>query len=342
MPRPLRFAMLGTGFWSRFQLAGWKQVGNAECVALYNRTAAKAKELGELCAFAPRIYDDPRELLCREQLDFVDIVTNIETHSQLVHLAAEHRVPMICQKPMATSLEEARAMVAVCERAHVPFFIHENWRWQTPIRKLKEILASGAIGTVYRARLRMASSFPVFENQPFLKTLEKFLLMDMGSHLLDVARFLFGEATSVYCTMTRVQQDIKGEDAATVVLKTASGATVVCEMAYAGTPMEHDRFPHTFAFLEGDGGSIELGADYWLRVTTRQGVQAVHAPPPKYAWADPCYEVVHASIVPCHLDLLKGLNGNGMPETTAEDNLHTVRLVFSAYESATTNEVIVW
>jgi predicted dehydrogenase len=41
--QPLRFAIFGTGFWARFQLAGWREVGGTECVTVYNRTVAKAE-----------------------------------------------------------------------------------------------------------------------------------------------------------------------------------------------------------------------------------------------------------------------------------------------------------
>ena len=58
----------------------------------------------------------------------------------------------------------------------------------------------------------MISGFPVFANQPFLKELEQFILTDLGSHTLDTARFLFGEAESLYCQTRRVHPDIKGED----------------------------------------------------------------------------------------------------------------------------------
>jgi predicted dehydrogenase len=164
--------------------------------------------------------------------------------------------------------------------------------------------------------------------------------MDMGSHILDVARFLFGEPQSVYCTIARIRGDIRGEDVATIILRMSEGATVVCEMAYAGTPIEHDCFPQTFAFVECDNASIHLGPHYCLHVTTSNGTEVIHAPPPHFAWADPAYEVVHASIVPCHRDLLAGLRAERQPETTADDNSKTMRLVFNAYESAASNQVI--
>ena len=77
--------------------------------------------------------------------------------------------------------------------------VHENWRWQTPIRALKAVLDGGSVGRVFRARLTMVSGFDLFANQPFLAELEQFVLTDVGSHVLDVARFLFGEAEAVHC-----------------------------------------------------------------------------------------------------------------------------------------------
>jgi predicted dehydrogenase len=337
--QPLRFALLGTGFWSRFQLAAWNEVGGAECVALYNRTRAKAVDLA--CEFGiERVYDNPCDLVREEKLDFLDIVTSAETHHDLVCLAAQHRIPVICQKPMAPSLRDSQRMVAACAERGVPFFIHENWRWQAPIRALRQVLRSDEIGQPFRARLRMASAFPVFENQPFLKELERFLLVDIGSHILDVVRFLFGEPRSIYCRTQRIQRSICGEDLATLMLEMENGATVVCELGYPGTPMTPDHFPQTFIFVEGTQGSAELGPEYWISITTASGTRRVHCPPPRYSWADPKYDVVHASIVPCHANLLAGLKGEQLPETHAADNLRTMQLVYAAYESAESGDVV--
>ena len=111
-------------------------------------------------------------------------------------------------------------------------------------------------------------------------------------------------------------------------------------MAYAENFLEHDRFPETFVFVEGDKGSAELGPDYRVRVTTAEGTHARRHPPPRFAWADPAYDVVQASIVPCCADLLAALRGQKQAETTGEDNIQTVRLVFAAYESASAGRAV--
>jgi D-apiose dehydrogenase len=327
----LRFAIFGTGFWSRFQLAAWREFEGVDCVALYNRTRSKAEKLAAEFG-VPTVYDDAEELLAREALDFVDIITDVDTHAKFVMMAARKGLTVICQKPMAPALETARQMVECCRRAGVPYYIHENFRWQHPIRRLKAVLEEGVVGPVFRGRINFCSSFPVFENQPFLKDLEQFVLTDVGSHILDVARFLFGEMESVFCQTQRVHPDIKGEDVATVMLRTGSGATVLCEMGYASRT-EQERFPETFIFVEAEKGSVELAPDYWIRVTTKAGTHARRCPPPRYPWADPAYDVVHASIAACNENLLKALKGERQAETTGEDNLKTVELVFASYES---------
>jgi predicted dehydrogenase len=335
----LRFAIFGAGFWSHYQLAAWKELEGVECVAIYNRTGAKAEALAKQFGVLA-VYDDAEELLRNERIDFLDIITDVESHSRFVHLAAKHRLPVICQKPMAPSLGEAERMVESCKASGVPLMIHENWRWQTPIRSFQAKLRE--IGTPFRARIDMISGFPVFENQPFLKELEEFILTDMGTHILDTARFLFGEARTLYCHTSRIHKDIGGEDVATVMLGMggkegagpASETTVLCQMAYAGTPLERECFPQTLIFAEGDRGSLELGRDYWVRLTTERGTWAKRYPPPRYPWVNPAYEVVQASIVACNADLLGALQKRSEGETTGEDNLKTLRLVFAAYESA--------
>jgi len=334
----IRVAIFGCGFWSRFQLAAWRELPGVEVVALYNRTRSRAEALAAASGIAA-VYNDAEALLDAEALDAVDIITDVESHSQFVRLAAERGLTAICQKPLAPTLEEAEATLAVCRAAGTRLIVHENWRWQTPLRELKRQLDAGMIGAPFRARLQFNSSFPVFANQPFLAELEQFILTDVGSHVLDAARFLFGDAQRLYCQTARVNPTIRGEDVATVVLQ-QGGVTTTCELSYASR-LEHERFPETYALIEGAEGSLELGPDYWVRRTTAEGTCARRVPPPRYAWADPAYDLVHASIVPCHADILRDLQGGAPAETRGEDNINTVRLVFAAYESARTGQSIV-
>ena len=334
----LRFAVFGTGFWAQYQLAGWQELDGAACVALYNRTRSKAEALAARFGIE-RVYDDPEKLLREERPDFIDVITGVEANPFFVRMAADHGIPVICQKPMAPDLASAERMVRTCRAAGVPLMVHENWRFQRPIAEVGRLLRSRTLGRPFRSRILYANSYPVFENQPYLKELEQFILTDMGSHILDSSRFLFGEAESVFCQTTQVTPGIRGEDVATVMLRMGDGVTVTCALSYASR-VEHDRYNETYITVECERGTIDLGPDYWISVTTRDGTLARRFAPTHYPWATPEFEIVHASIVPCNAHLLESLQCGTPADTSGADNLETMRLIFAAYESASTGQVV--
>lgn len=336
--QPLTFATIGAGFWTQFQLAGWNEVGGARCIAICNRTISKAHELAKRFDI-PHVFATPEEMLEKVDADFVDIVSANETHEAYTRLAADHGFDVICQKPLASSGQAARDLADYCAARNVRLMVHENWRYQHPIREVKRLTDSGTIGRVFRGRVDFVTSFPVFDNQPFLARIERFILTDIGSHILDTCRFLFGEMRSVACVTRRVNPTIAGEDVATCLMHSADDAAVVANMSYA-SPTEYERFPQTFLFLEGAEGSIELSTDYWISVTTSKGTHRRRVPPPRYVWADPQYDVVHASIAACNAALRDALASGSEPETSGPDNARTLELVDASYRSAETGQTV--
>jgi predicted dehydrogenase len=336
--KKLRFAVIGTGFWANYQIPAWMELEGIELVALYNRTKTKALPLATQYN-VPNVYDNVQELLDKEELDFVDIITDVDTHYNFTALAAKKGLAVICQKPMAASLQQSQQMVDVCLQNKVPFFIHENWRWQAPIQKLKSLLNDNVIGNVFKAKVTFCSAFPVFDNQPFLAELKEFIITDLGSHILDTCRFLFGEVESLYCQTATVNPKIKGEDVATVFMKMESGMACYAEMSYASV-LEHESFPQTFILIEGAEGSIHLTKDFTISITTRNETRVIKAEPKLYPWLDPAYALVHASIVDCNRDILNALQGKRESQNIGIENLNTVKLVHAAYASAKSNQLI--
>jgi D-apiose dehydrogenase len=335
---PLRIAVLGCGFWSRFQIPAWLEIEDVCCVAVCDVDAEKSRVTAARFNI-PESYTDPAELIEKVRPDAVDIVTSPQTHAELVELTSAKGVATICQKPMSTDLATGEKMVRTCSERAIPFFVHENWRWQNPIRELKRILDSGEIGQPFRARLDFNCSFPVFENQPSLRELPELILADLGVHLLDTVRFLFSEADRLTCHIHRVTAGIAGEDVATILLAMENGMTVSLNLSFASR-LESERFPETFIIVEGDKGSVELAPDYWIRRTKEKETRAARYPPKFYSWADPSYTLVHASIVECHRNLAGALRGTCQGETTGADSLKTLRLVFAAYESARAQQTV--
>ena len=331
--------MIGAGFWSRFQLAAWKELPDVAVVAIANRSGDRARAVAEAIG-VPAWYADPAEMLAGEEIDVVDVITAPDAHVAAVRLVADQGIPVICQKPLAPDLADARAAAAYCDARGVPLFVHESSRWQAPTRELARQIRAGRIGRPFRARLEFSTGFPVFDNQPFLRDAPRFILSDVGVHVLDVARFLFGEATSVSTITGRVHPDIKGEDVATVLLRMGDGITVTCEMSFA-TVLADDPFPETLIRVEGDEGTIHVTAGYRVRCTRADGTMETMATPTPYPWVDPAYAVIQSSMVACIADLLAGVRGEHAAETTAADNLRTLALVEAAYQSAESGLTVV-
>lgn len=334
----MRIGVIGCGFWAGYQVAAWREADPRLQFAFCDRVAEAAQTLAERFGPAPW-YTDAEAMLHEETLDVVDIISSPDTHAALTELAAQRGLPVICQKPLAPTWESAQRMVHVCQQAKVPLYVHENFRWQQPIRRLKGLLDSNVIGTPFRARIYFNSAFPVFDNQPFLAQLERMMLADVGVHLLDVSRFLFGEVERLFCRTQRVNPAIRGEDVATLLLETKSGMTVTVEMSYASVT-DYECFPQTLVEVEGDQGSVRLSPDFHFTVTTREGQHPEQLTLPDYDWVHPQYAVVQSSMVAIQQHFLAGLCEGKPVETSGADNLKTLQLVEAAYASAQRGEVV--
>jgi predicted dehydrogenase len=237
---------------------------------------------------------------------------------------------------MAPSLEDARAMVAACDRAGVQFMVHENFRWQAPMRALKA--AAAQLGDLFFGRIRFRSAFDVYATQPYLAEDARFVLYDLGVHLLDLSRFFVGEPDQLYCQTCRVNPLIKGEDVATVLLHTTAGATCVVELSYASR-LDEELFPQTLVHLEGEQGSATLGRHFRLSVTDEGGTRTTPATPQRLPWMERDREAIQGSVVAVQQHWTDCLREGREPETSGRDNVRTLELVFGAYESADTGDV---
>ena len=336
--KKLKFAIFGCGFWSQFQLGAWSELEGVECVALYNRTKSKADELAARFN-VPRTYNNAEELIQNEELDFIDIITDVDTHEKFTMLGASSGLDVICQKPLAPSYEAAKRMLEVTRKAGVRFYVHENYRWQPQFRRVKEILDSGVIGNAFRCETAFITAFPLFETQPFLAELEEFALTDQGSHQFDVLRYLFGEAETIYCEKQRVNPTIKGEDVTTSVLKMKNGVVCIQKISFS-SPLEKEIFPQTTLLIEGDKGSIRLDAEFEISITTPSGTIKECVPMKSYPWQTDRLKPEPPSIVAINQNILDDMLGRGKAENTGDDNFETVKLVWAAYESARSNKVV--
>ena len=337
-PAPLRGALIGCGFFAVNQLHAWRDLPDVEIVALCDRDPARLALLGDQFGIDHR-YADAEAMLAAEALDFVDVATTVSSHRPLVELAARRRVPVICQKPFAATMDDARAMVAACAEAGVPLMVHENFRWQSPIQAVRAVLDRGDVGAPFWGRVSFRSGYDVFSGQPYLAEGSRFIVEDLGIHSLDVARHLFGDVTGLTARTRRVNPRIKGEDVATMLLDHASGVTTIVDCSYA-TKLADDPFPQTIVEVDGALGTIRLSAGYRLTVATGAGATETDVSPPLLPWASRPWHNIQESVLAIQRHWAECLRQGREPQTSGRDNLKTLALVEAAYAGAASQKPV--
>jgi predicted dehydrogenase len=335
---PLRCGVIGCGFFAQFQLHAWRQIPGVVLAVVCDRDAGRAEAAARTFG-VPAWYTDAETMLDAEELDFVDVATTPPSHRALVESVARRRLPVICQKPLAFDLADARAIVAACHEAGVPLMVHENFRWQRPMRMLRERIDAGAIGRPFYGRISFRTAIDIYANQPYLRHDERLVLADMGVHLLDLARFFFGEPRSLACQALRVDSTVRGEDTA-IALVGFDNAACLVEASYASNGGQ-EVFPQTLIHIDGTDGALDLGPNYVLTRVARDGtvLERSEVPIARYPWSSPGMEAIQESVVAIERHWVDCLASGRAPETSGDDNLRTLELVEGAYRSVASDSI---
>jgi predicted dehydrogenase len=334
MSRSYRFALIGCGFFAQNHLHAWAQMPEVELVATCDINMESAQAAA--AQFGGTAYSDAAELLANEELDFVDIATTPPTHRMMVELAAQHNVAAICQKPLAWDMTDAQAMVKAMADKNLPFMVHENFRFQYPMRKVKEVIDSGAIGRPFFGRISFRTAHDVYSAQPWCMDAERMIIADVSVHQFDLTRFFLGEPERLFTDAIRVNPKIKGEDVATIVLH-LPGATCVVDTSYE-SKSDHNTYPQTFVTIEGTEGTVTLGPDYHLQVVSPSGVHGEILEIPQHSWTSQPWDCIQDSVVNVQRHWIDCLATGQTPETSGEDTLRVLDLTLGAYKSLETGE----
>lgn len=333
MVERITVGLVGCGFFAQNHLHAWTDLRpeGADLVAVCDIDPAKARAAAE--KFGTRWYTDAGAMFATERLGLVDIATQVRTHLPLVEMAGRHRVPTIVQKPFGRNIAEVRRMVEASRAAGVFLAVHENFRFQRPLLEIARTIRSGAIGAPNWARIGFRTGYDIYAGQPYLRDEERFVLMDLGVHVLDVARVLLGEVEHVSAELQKRNRTVRGEDTATMLLRHVSGAVSVVECTY-GSRRLPDSFPETLVEIEGEHGAIVSRIGSRIEVTSNGKMEVVDADPPVLPWAARPWHVAQDSVLTTCRHMLQSVQAGRPADTSAEDNLRTFALVEAAYAAA--------
>ena len=194
MKDKLRVGIIGVGGIGFDQhLPGWLKVPLAEIVAGAD-VSLVALDRAKTRFSIPHVFQDWRDLVAMEELDVVDICTPNRMHGPMTLAALEAGKHVLCEKPLATSSAEVRAIITAAEKAGKLVMSAQNLRFESASMELKRMADAGTFGEIYYARAqwlrrRMLPPRPTF--------IEKRLsgggpIFDLGVHILDLAYWLMG------------------------------------------------------------------------------------------------------------------------------------------------------
>jgi predicted dehydrogenase len=283
----------------------------------------------------PTGFATTEEMLARADLDILDICAPRETHVDLVRLANQRGLPVICQKPLAVDLREAQALVGDLD-PRAPLMVHDNWRFRATYRRIKEWLDAEVAGPLRRVELHYLSSGmipdstgerPAIVRQPIFVGIRRLLVMEVLIHQLDTLRYLLGDLDLIDARLARSNDAIIGEDIATLTLRRRADGLpveVVGNLAVHGEPPPaRDRLR-----IFGAEATVELEG---FRVTSAGAFVRDETFDP-----DRTYQGSYDAAIAHFLDRLE----SGLPfETNPADNLETLALVEAAYQFAVAHEM---
>ena len=328
---PVRVAVLGTGGVVRsFHLPALAANPRARVVALGNLRAASLEPLAQRYAVA-KTYTDLDRLAGDPDIDAVVLALPNYLHAPVSVRMLRGGKHVLCEKPMALSPADARAMVAAAEASGRVLMVAHVWRSHPAVRWLRDVVQAGRLGKVLKVRAHavVAGRGPPADSW-FVRreTAGGGALADVGVHSLDLVSFLFGDRLRPLHVAARLGnyfRDLEVEDTADVRVEFDGGP--VLELA-AGWYHGHAEAPH---------GAVELfGTDGYARTMPAQlkcpveGVWGTFSP--AFAADHPDADLgVFAAQMDHFLDCV---SGGAAPVCDGRQGLWDVTLLEAAYQAA--------
>ena len=335
-----QLAVIGCGFFAQNHLNSWKDLAakGVDIVAVCDVDPAKAQAAAQRFG-VPHWYGDAETMFRERKIDLVDIVTRVDTHQALAEQAIHRRIAAIVQKPFGPDIAACRAMADAARKAKVFLAVHENFRFQAPMRKITELLRQGVIGEPNWARVSFRTGYDIYKGQPYLLKEERFALMDLGVHVMDVARVFMGEVAHLSAELQRRNPKVSGEDTATMLARHRSGGVSIVECTYEARRVP-DVFPETLIEIEGPRGAMILRPGSVLEVTIDGKMTTQDLDPPVLSWAERPWHIIQDSVHATCEHILDALRAGRPAATSADDNVRTFELCEAAYVAASSRRAV--
>ena len=206
LPSSPRVAMIGYGFMGAAHSQGWRVAprffdlpSKPQMQLIVGRSSAGVEDAAERWGWA-ETSTDWREALTRDDIDIIDIVTPGDSHAEIAIAALEAGKHVLCEKPLANTVEEAEAMAAAAEKAAakgVYAMLGHTYRRVPAVTFARDLIAAGKIGDIHQVRASYLQDWLIDPEVPLAWRLQKEhagsgALGDIGAHIIDLTQFVTG------------------------------------------------------------------------------------------------------------------------------------------------------
>lgn len=309
---------------------------SVQVVGLVDVNPAAAEKLAEEFGLTGAIIgSDLGDILSRSSADLVFDVVIPSARHDVVATALANGCHVLSEKPMASSIEEGRSLIAQSEAAGKIHAVVQNRRFISGIRRIRRLVESGALGdlTAIHCDFFIGAHFGGFREQ-----MDNVLLLDMAIHTFDAARFVADKVpVAVYCHESNPRGSWYAHGAAAnAIFEFSDDVTFTYRGSWsaegANTSWESQwRIIGTRGTLLWDGADtfqagVVAGSEGFFRP-----IEVIDVPQP----ADEAQTHGHASVI---ADFLAAIRTGQKPETESNDNINSLAMVFAAIESARTRQ----
>jgi predicted dehydrogenase len=238
--KQLNVALIGTKFMGKAHSHAWSSAGKFfDLPATPVLKVAVGRDAPSLGEFATRwgweeTATDWREVVARSDIDIIDIATPTALHYEMAIAAAEAGKQIFCEKPLALDISQAERMAEAVRKSGVTAYVNHNYRRVPAVMYAKHLIDTGRLGRVFHWRGAYLQSWIIDPEFPLTWHLQAEHagagpLWDLGSHSVDLARFLVGEITTVQALTTTfiTERPLPGAAAGTFKAGGTSGETVL-------------------------------------------------------------------------------------------------------------------
>ncbi len=252
----LNFALIGCGRISRKHVGVLSELPGARLAAVCDIVPSRAEVVAAPLGIP--WYTDFHEMLRREKIDVVNILTPSGLHGEHAMQVVSYGVHIVVEKPMALTLTEADRMIEACDRAGVKLFVVKQNRCNLAVQQLRRALESGRFGKLVlgTVRVRWCRDQKYYDQDGWRGTwaMDGGVFTNQASHHIDLLEWCMGEVETVFARTATRLVDIETEDTGVAVLKFANGALGVIEATTATRPRDLEG---SISIL-GERGSVEI------------------------------------------------------------------------------------